>query len=161
MKKGFIAKSIAMMLILLLLTSTTYATTQSNNTNFEQQTKQYIQEINNIRKQFLAIAERGYYNHLQEKPNKENIATTQLYIIQIEPIRKRLQEYREEGDLDKFQKINIGTLIATTQYLEAMGQNLIDYLAAITLQDQYGHYNYHVQINQFIVNVLGSLFSEI
>lgn len=117
---------------------------------------QEIDQINNIRKQFTAIVEQGYYNHLDEKSNKGNINQVRVYLDQIPGIEQSLRT-KKEGITNKFELRNLNTLLATTLYLKDMGENLIDYLEAKTQQDQYDFFVIHLQSNQFILNILATV----
>ena len=106
----------------------------------------------------MSILENGYYNHVQEKSNNENISLAKLYIEKIPAIRESLQEYKNE-DLDKFSARKIETLLAVTLYLKEMGQNLIEYLSATNLKEQYSLFTIQLQLNDFILEILTDVTS--
>ncbi|MGL5675913.1 MAG: hypothetical protein ACRDDX_05850 [Cellulosilyticaceae bacterium] len=161
MKKGLIIKSILILLIVGFITSTTYATTETSDLAYKQDIKKYVDQMNNIRKQFVAIAERGYLNYLEDQSNKDNANTVKLYIPQVEKITKELEKYAKEENLGKFQKVNVRTLLGAAQYLEIMGYNLVDYLTATESKEQYQYFDFHIRINQYIVNILGTILSDL
>ncbi|MGL4344022.1 MAG: hypothetical protein ACRCTE_02415 [Cellulosilyticaceae bacterium] len=152
MKSKWIRKVIIMMLMVLLIVPTIQATDVSLKKDLDK----VISEINNIRKQFMAISESGYINHVEGKSNGENVDLVKVYLDQVPNIRKTLLEYQDK-DLDKFEKRKTRTLLATVLYLEDMGQNLIDYLSSNTLKDQYDYFSIHIQLDEFIVGILADV----
>lgn len=149
MKKRIFFKIGLMVFLLLLITPTLQATTSISN----EQLREPIAQINAIRKQFMSIAENGYFKHVKTESNKENSALAQLYLDQIPSIREDLEKYNTK-DLDPFSKRKVSTLLATTLYLKDMGENLLDYLSADTLENQYNFFTIHLQINEFILKIL-------
>ncbi|MGL4738980.1 MAG: hypothetical protein ACRCW2_16140 [Cellulosilyticaceae bacterium] len=119
-----------------------------------------IKQINNIRNQFMGIVEQGYYNHFNGKSNRGNVEQVRVYLKQIEPIRNELRA-KQANVTDKIERRNITTLIATGLYLQDMGDNLIDYLEAEEQKDQYSYFSTQLQINQFIINILGTVADTI
>lgn len=156
MRKQWIKRTISIMIFLILLVTCVKA----DNATFDQDLESAIVQLDNIRKQFISISESGYISHVQEQSNASNIQLIKPYTAQISQVRKKLETYQGQG-LDKFSERKLKTILAVTIYLDEMAENLIDYLSSSDLKEQFKFYSIHLEMNNFITNILAQVKSSV
>lgn len=152
MQRRLLKKLTIFIFCLFLISPITQATTSISNEDLSTS----IQEVNNVRRQFMALSKQGFLNHSKEISNEDVIKLTTLYMNQISTIRASIEKFKS-SDLDKFSSRKLETLLATTLYLKSMGENLIDYLSEPNIDNQYKFFTINSNFNDFILGILTDL----
>ncbi|MGL4736088.1 MAG: hypothetical protein ACRCW2_01420 [Cellulosilyticaceae bacterium] len=152
MKKGVFKKAILVLLILCMAVPTVYGTGPV--------TKAYVtgvsEQLDTVRKQLMAIAENGYINHVNKQSNAENIKRVKFFMEPLAGLKTELKDYKEQ-ETNAFKKRNLNGLLVVANYLEDMGDNLVQYLSVEDPKQQFAYNNINSLTNQFIISILGSI----